>query len=430
MRDMFKRLGIALLALVMLLCAFPAAAGAEVISGYTSKVDYDNTDPSRYYIEIDLTNQVITVYEKDIAGVYSTVAVQGLCTTGSDENPTGAGTYKLGDLKERFGYFVAFGQYAQYWTQVVRGIYIHSIMYNDADDLSTMSKSAYRTLGKAASHGCVRVLPEVAQFIFYNCPPGTTCRVTAKKEKDPALVKALKDAMPAYADYQHPEDAKADPAVIPGVVRYNSTPLRTGFSNSRDKTVATLKAGDRVDILQLGADWMKVRTMKGKLGYVKTQYVLCDPDAEVQYEESYAAIGKTYVYEDMDTDSIRLAEISKGTSVDVYENPAEGWYFGKADGVEGYLRTKYVKGTESMVYPTLSGAVIEHEGETVLAQHAMVKRTLRARFRDAAGMDSNVIGVLEPGTYLSIISMDGSWYYASVNGMKGYISATCVDMMD
>ena len=169
--------------------------------------------------------------------------------------------------------------------------------------------------------------------------------------------------------------------------------------------------------------------MKGKLGYVKTQYVLCEPDAPVEYAEYYAATGKTYVYADMDTESERLVKIAKGARVEVYDNPVKGWYYGRFDGVEGYLRTKYVKKSGGMVYPTLSGSVIEHEGETLLAQHAVVKSNLRARFRDAAGMDSNVIGVLEPGTYLSIISMHGSWYYADVNGIKGYISNTCVDMV-
>lgn len=427
---MFKRCCIALLAVFTLICALPVTAGAEVLPGYTSKVDYDNTDPARYFIEIDLTNQVITVYEKNAQGTYSDIVIQGLCTTGNEENPTGAGTYKIGDLKERFGYFVAFGQYAQYWTQVVRGIYIHSVMYDDADDFSTMSRSAYRTLGKAASHGCVRVLPEVAQFIYYNCPPGTTCRVTGTKAKNTTLVNRLKAEMPSYSDYEHPEDLKEDTIVLPGVIRYNGTPLRTGFSNSRDETIATLKSGDQVDILQLGADWMKVETAKGKLGYVKTQYVLCYPDEEVQYDEYYVTTAKTYVYEEMDTESGHLVKIAKGSRVEVYENPKKGWYYGSVDGVEGYLRTKYVKKSGGMVYPTLNGAAVEHEGETVMGQHAVVKSTLRARFRDTAGMDSNVIAVLEPGTNLTILSMNGSWYYADVNGMKGYISNTCVNVLN
>ena len=125
---MKKRLLALVLCLATAIALIPAMpAEATVLPGMTSKVDYDNTDPNRYTIEIDLVNQIITVYEGAIGGP---IVLQSLCTTGNEENPTGAGTFKLGQLKERFGYFVAFGQYAQYWTQVVRGIYIHSVMYN------------------------------------------------------------------------------------------------------------------------------------------------------------------------------------------------------------------------------------------------------------------------------------------------------------
>ena len=52
------------LCLVTLLSLTPSVANAEVLSGFTSKVDYDNTDPNRYSIEIDLVNQIITVYDQ------------------------------------------------------------------------------------------------------------------------------------------------------------------------------------------------------------------------------------------------------------------------------------------------------------------------------------------------------------------------------
>ena len=60
---MKKRLLACLLCCCFLLCCLPAVASATVLPGMTSKVDYDNTDPNRYTIEIDLVNQVISVWE-------------------------------------------------------------------------------------------------------------------------------------------------------------------------------------------------------------------------------------------------------------------------------------------------------------------------------------------------------------------------------
>ena len=258
---MLKRTVALMLCMLSVFTLLPAFSSAQTLSGWTSKVDYDNTDPNKYSIEIDLVNQIITVYEGQIGG---RIVLQSLCTTGDAEHQTGAGTFKLGDMKERFGYFVAFGQYAQYWTQVVRGIYIHSVMYN-SKKLTSMSRGAYRKLGQAVSHGCVRVLPHVAQFIYYNCPPGTTCVINRKKAADPELVKRLKKEIPAYSDYKQPKDDRAYPPEIPAVIKYDGTPLRTGFSRTKDTTVATLSRGDKVMLLQLAADWRKVRTADGKL---------------------------------------------------------------------------------------------------------------------------------------------------------------------
>lgn len=345
---MFKRIFALALALACCFAVLPAAAEAETLTGWTSKVDYDNTDPYKYVVEIDLTNQVITVYESAIGGP---IVLQSLCTTGSDEYPTGRGTFRMGELKERFGYFVAYGQYAQYWSQVVRGVYIHSVMYNSTN-LSSMSKSAYRNLGKNVSHGCVRVLPHVAQWIFYNCPPGTVCKIV-KKAKDDALVSTIKQTIPSYDHYVQPTDTKADPELIPALIGVDDVPLRTGFSTSKDKTIETLDAGDKVFLLQIGQQWCKVKTEKGKLGYVKTQYIIAYPDAAGQSTTSYTAKSRTYIYESASTEAKKLVRIPSGAAVDVSYRVSKYWWYGTYNGVTGYLRVKYVIESTAYTYPTL-----------------------------------------------------------------------------
>ena len=114
-------------------------------------------------------------------------------------------------------------------------------------------------------------------------------------------MKKLKAAIPSYSDYEQPKDTKADPAEIPAVARFDNVPLRTGFSNSRDTTVATLSRGQKMTLLQLGSDWCKAKLADGTLGYVRTKYILCDPDAPVKKQEIYQATKKTYVYASMDT---------------------------------------------------------------------------------------------------------------------------------
>jgi uncharacterized protein YgiM (DUF1202 family) len=394
-----------------------------------SKVDYENTDPNRYYIELDLVNQIITVYD---GGPTGSIVLQSLISSGNKQNPSGSGTYRLGTLKERFGYFVAFGQYAQYWTQVVRGVYIHSVMY-DSKKLSSMSRSAYNNLGKAVSHGCIRVMPEVAQWIFYNCPPGTACKLNTRALKNPDLVKALKSAMPSYSSYVQPADAKTYPPEIPAVVRVNKTPMRTGFSTVKDKTVATLNANERVMLLQLADDWCKVRVVStGKLGYIKTQYLLTYPDEPVVTYSGYKASSKTYVYATADTNAKRLATIKKGAEVAVTGSGGKsGWYTANYNGVSGYVRTKYVQAADLILFPSVEIVTVPvpvpgTPQTPATASGARIADGITANFRASASSNSEVLAVLSAGTSVTVISAEGSWYYCSVNGMNGYLHQTCV----
>ena len=60
-----------LLAAAMLLPA-PAFARDEM----------QNTDPDKYYIEVDTGNQVVTVFQKDDDGEYTRIVRRFVCTTG------------------------------------------------------------------------------------------------------------------------------------------------------------------------------------------------------------------------------------------------------------------------------------------------------------------------------------------------------------
>ncbi len=407
---------------VVLLCAalLPAqTAEAKVLSGYTSKVDYDNTDPSRYQIDIDLINQVITVYEKSSTGLYDKIVLQGLCTTGNAENPTGSGTYKLGHLKERFGYFVAYGQYAQYWSQVVRGVYIHSVMY-DSKSITDMSKSAYNGLGKALSHGCVRVLPDHAKWIFYNCPPGTTCVISKNRAKNEALIKALQAKKVSYGSYKQPADYKEDPAIVAATVMVSNVPVRTGFSSTKDTTVVTLSAGATVKVLQMGPDWCKVETSKGKLGYVQTRYLLMNPDATQPVHASYVAKDKTYLYQSPSTSAATLGTYEKGAAVEVIGTADKYWLTARLGDTFGYVRVKYLTAGTSGTGGTVTAPSVPVNAT------AWVKPGIIANFRSGPGTSYGVIAELGEGTELTLLEVAGSWYKAVANGREGYLSAVCI----
>ncbi len=409
---------------VMLTCA-PLAANAQVLSGYTSKVDYSNTDPDRYTIDIDLNNQILTVYENDESGNPVSIVFQGLCSTGREEYPTGAGTFALGDLKERFGYFVAHGQYAQYWTQIVRGIYIHSIMYND-HDLTELSKSAYNDLGEAVSHACVRVLPHYAQWIFYNCPPGTKTVISANRADNSALVDSIRDEMPSYDSLYGISDFNPDPVVIAATTKSNNVPVRTGSSSVNDTTIDELNYGDKVLILQLSEDWCKIEMEDGTLGYVKSDYLHFNPDDPAyQISYTYKAVEDTALYLSASTSASELVQIPAGESVTVIGTRDKFWYTAFVDGNVGYVRSRYVKVDEqTRTYPDVPG--ISEDGQFTDGGAAMIEHGINANFRTGPSTSYDVIGTYPGGTPVTLLSQHGTWYKAIIGGVEGYISSICI----
>ncbi|MGI6152723.1 MAG: L,D-transpeptidase [Christensenellaceae bacterium] len=162
-------------------------------------------DPSQYKLVVDYHNQCVFAYSQDEKGEYTVLERAMICTTGGNGEWTPEGTYSMGDDYHRFGFFVNFNCYAQYWTQMSGSFYFHSILYS-ARDASTYTMSSYNNLGKPGSHGCIRLLVPDARWIYENCAPETICVVTTEFEKDEALKNALRNGYEGATDYVAPDE--------------------------------------------------------------------------------------------------------------------------------------------------------------------------------------------------------------------------------
>jgi len=129
----------------------------------------------RYKVEISISKQKVYVYEWNY-GSYSKLVKTMTCTTGTTETPTPLGTFKMGGPCGRWYFFKKFDCWAQYASRIVGGILFHSVIYSEKD-VSTLRQSTVNALGTRASHGCVRLSVENAEWIYRNIPAGTTCRI-------------------------------------------------------------------------------------------------------------------------------------------------------------------------------------------------------------------------------------------------------------
>ena len=134
---------------------------------------YDRTSEfrrSRYYLECDRVNGVMTVYT-DSSKKYPIKTIR--VSVGNPDTPTLKGTFTL---TRSLRWQPLMGpSWGQYGTHVVNGIFVHSVASGLMNG-NNLPASEYLKLGSPASHGCIRTCVADAKWVFENCN-GSTLRV-------------------------------------------------------------------------------------------------------------------------------------------------------------------------------------------------------------------------------------------------------------
>lgn len=137
----------------------------------SDKIDSNTT----YYIKVNNSANVVTIYTKDANGEYTVPAKVMVCSTGiatpkSGKYKTPGGKGRWGTL---FGHTPGTYVYGQYTTKIVGNILFHSVPYLRKNDPASLEYLKYDKLGTSASAGCVRLTVQDAQWIFNNISAGT-----------------------------------------------------------------------------------------------------------------------------------------------------------------------------------------------------------------------------------------------------------------
>ena len=143
-----------------------------------SKVKNENEikqNQNKYYVKVNNTANVVTIYTKDSEGNYTVPVKAMVCSIGT-ATPT-SGKYKLNGTKHRwhtlFGHTPGTYVYGQYTTAIVGNILFHSVPYTTKGDPSKLEYLEYDKLGTKASAGCIRLTVQDAAWIYNNISIGT-----------------------------------------------------------------------------------------------------------------------------------------------------------------------------------------------------------------------------------------------------------------
>lgn len=324
-----------------MLLLFPANAYA--------RDELKNDDPDRYYILLDLRNQIVTVYERDDAGAYTKVVRRFLCCSGrtdvdeedpeDEATPTPRGIWKIGG-RERFGKFIDFrGEYARYWVQIVGNIYFHSLLYGDRS-VDSLKRSPYYSMGENISHGCVRLYVEDAKWLYYYACPGTTVEISASEPSQRALKKALKSKL-SFSEYNEFQKTITDDAEeLPNLsawVTVNGARLRKGSGASFD-SVCKLNVGDELEVLIDSDVWIKARFGQYE-GYVMRGYVTYTEGVMDTSETATLLKTTEWLCAEADASSEGVCKVPARSSVKVLDITEDGWTKLEYENEVGYIRS-------------------------------------------------------------------------------------------
>ena len=161
-----------------------------------------------YRIDIDLTNQIATVY-----GIYSDKSSKALMSefvsTARKGKSTPTGNFKIQGAsggrkaKLRTAKMSSGKSYAEFLCRFHGAKCMHTVPYSKRQTTGHVFKNEFNKLGSVASAGCVRMPWKMASYIYNNCPVGTPVRVfKGTKGKypmgKPKKYTATKDVDPTY----------------------------------------------------------------------------------------------------------------------------------------------------------------------------------------------------------------------------------------
>ena len=127
-------------------------------------------DKRPYRVEVDLNQQRVYVFALQDDGTYDNIKTF-VCSTGLHD-ATPRGIYLDGFPCNKWHYFKKYSCWAQYSFEIEGDIMFHSVLYSEQDENSLRTGSV-NALGSRASHGCIRLEVEAAQWLYENCKRGS-----------------------------------------------------------------------------------------------------------------------------------------------------------------------------------------------------------------------------------------------------------------
>lgn len=232
-----------------------------------------------------------------------------------------------------------------------------------------------------------------------------------------------------------PVPTLAPPTQIIATATVASGPLAVhSAATLRAPTIATLSAGQRVQITAYVNDWSEILLSSGQIGYVQTASLRFGsatpspaPHQKVETAGANATVtttnhGPMHLRAKPSFDADILETVANGSRVRALRQDG-GWYYVLSGSRNGYMDAEFV---------TLDAGAGLGDGAEGFFDASVANPTdgevlhLRAR----PTIESDSLGTYRNGTYVQVLMMGTQWHRVIVDGIHGYMDATYVRLTD
>ena len=129
---------------------------------------------SMYKAMVSVKDQRVYIYQwtgEDYTALVHTFK----CSTGAKATPTILGTYQAPGRNGEWYWMEDSDVWVKYAFVIDGGYFFHSVLFRDKEGGPT--KNSVNALGTRASHGCIRLAVEDAEWIYNNCASGMTVTI-------------------------------------------------------------------------------------------------------------------------------------------------------------------------------------------------------------------------------------------------------------
>lgn len=330
---------------LLLLAALSIGAVAEQPQAVDKPKPYDGP----YEIEVDIANQITTVY-RGKGRTQNDIIRQMLCSTGVD-NRTPLGTYtmpkpsKNGEREE--WYFIGkYDLYVQYASRIIGAILFHSLPSVERHQSPT--RDSLDEFGAKASHGCIRLRPVDSRWIAENCKPGTVVHIhddAAVDEELRSLLRASSFTIEEmrYIDFLNGEKVYSLGSELPEVKQLQEKLCELGYELTENDGLFGARTEDAVLLWQQKYGFVA----DGEMNEEELELLLSQDVAQHRIEmpgkPAVVDVKTTVVMRSKaDSNSKKLDSLPDGMRIRVLDKKGN-WYKILANGQTGYIGRNFVE---------------------------------------------------------------------------------------